>query len=105
SLFISLLLKTIANLYIYGVYIAFSLTAHQDLPHVHVQNNDALCKQIWRTCCIRILMCVYILVCDNRLHYSRYSPTPRLADKNLIKGPYHPFCMFEPNIFNFHTRY
>ncbi|KAF7642804.1 hypothetical protein LDENG_00250400 [Lucifuga dentata] len=19
-----------------------------------------------------------------------------------IKGPYHPFCMFEPNIFNFH---
>ncbi|KAF7655233.1 hypothetical protein LDENG_00059110, partial [Lucifuga dentata] len=23
---------------------------------------------------------------------------------NIIKGPYHPFCMFEPNIFNFHTR-
>ncbi|KAF7646251.1 hypothetical protein LDENG_00190900 [Lucifuga dentata] len=21
-----------------------------------------------------------------------------------LKGPYHPFCMFEPNIFNFHTR-
>ncbi|KAF7644382.1 hypothetical protein LDENG_00222850 [Lucifuga dentata] len=20
-------------------------------------------------------------------------------------GPYHPFCMFEPNIFNFHTCY
>ncbi|KAF7667060.1 hypothetical protein LDENG_00082100 [Lucifuga dentata] len=23
----------------------------------------------------------------------------------LFKGPYHPFCMFEPNIFNFHTCY
>ncbi|KAF7643459.1 hypothetical protein LDENG_00239220 [Lucifuga dentata] len=22
-----------------------------------------------------------------------------------IKGPYHSFCMFEPNIFNFHTCY
>ncbi|KAF7650122.1 hypothetical protein LDENG_00130980 [Lucifuga dentata] len=21
-----------------------------------------------------------------------------------LKGPYRPFCMFEPNIFNFHTR-
>ncbi|KAF7647769.1 hypothetical protein LDENG_00167040 [Lucifuga dentata] len=23
----------------------------------------------------------------------------------LLKGPYHPFCMFEPDIFNFHTCY
>ncbi|KAF7644951.1 hypothetical protein LDENG_00213160 [Lucifuga dentata] len=22
---------------------------------------------------------------------------------NFIKGPYRPFCMFEPNIFTFHT--
>ncbi|KAF7643529.1 hypothetical protein LDENG_00237820 [Lucifuga dentata] len=22
-----------------------------------------------------------------------------------LKGPYHPFCMFEPNIFSFHTCY
>ncbi|KAF7644843.1 hypothetical protein LDENG_00214610, partial [Lucifuga dentata] len=22
----------------------------------------------------------------------------------IVKGPYHPFCMFEPDIFNFHTR-
>ncbi|KAF7642280.1 hypothetical protein LDENG_00260850 [Lucifuga dentata] len=22
-----------------------------------------------------------------------------------VKGPYHPFCMFEPNMFSFHTYY
>ncbi|KAF7646411.1 hypothetical protein LDENG_00188290, partial [Lucifuga dentata] len=27
------------------------------------------------------------------------------VNRMTFEGPYHPFCMFEPNIFNFHTCY
>ncbi|KAF7668208.1 hypothetical protein LDENG_00028570 [Lucifuga dentata] len=30
-------------------------------------------------------------------------PHLRAMRSLFFKGPYHPFCMFEPNIFNFHT--
>ncbi|KAF7642443.1 hypothetical protein LDENG_00257680 [Lucifuga dentata] len=53
-----------------------------------------------------VLVCVCVCVCESEQtpqhvfpHLSSYS------NYNPVKGPYHPFSMFEPNIFSFHTCY
>ncbi|KAF7643218.1 hypothetical protein LDENG_00243300 [Lucifuga dentata] len=39
---------------------------------------------------------ISLIVTKYDVYYSRFF---------VFKGPYHPFCIFEPNIFNFHRCY
>ncbi|KAF7657971.1 hypothetical protein LDENG_00019860 [Lucifuga dentata] len=47
------------------------------------------------------------LLCPNTLSRSLRSADQMLLVilRSRFKGPYRPFCMFEPNIFSFHTCY